>query len=82
MAVFIASGAVSQIRDRIDAISSALERKEFARALELIQPAPKELPGNVRLWAIQGAAYEGTGNDPSQSLTAAAQGLAAVEAMI
>jgi tetratricopeptide (TPR) repeat protein len=60
--VFLLSCAFAQTTDRVDAIASALDRKEFARALELLQPALQESPADPRLWAMQGAAYEGSGN--------------------
>jgi tetratricopeptide (TPR) repeat protein len=61
-AVFLLSWAFGQTTDRIDAIASALDRKEFARALELLRPALQESPADPRLWAMQGAAYAGSGN--------------------
>lgn len=47
--------------DRIGPIASALRNQEFARALELVQPALEEFPANDTLWTMQGVAYEGRG---------------------
>jgi tetratricopeptide (TPR) repeat protein len=47
--------------DRIGPIASALQTQEFSRALDLLQSALKESPGNAQLWAMQGAAYSGEG---------------------
>jgi tetratricopeptide (TPR) repeat protein len=46
---------------QIEAITSALRANEFAKAAELTRAALKEFPGNVQLWAMQGAAYSGEG---------------------
>ena len=59
--------AFAQTAERIDAIASALRSKEFERALKLLQPALQESPGDARLLAMQGAAYEGSG-DKKQAL--------------
>jgi tetratricopeptide (TPR) repeat protein len=47
--------------DRIGAIASALRNQEFAKALELLQPALEEFPANDTLWTMQGVAYVGRG---------------------
>jgi tetratricopeptide (TPR) repeat protein len=47
--------------DRFDPIASALRNKEFAKALELVQPALRASP-EPQLWAMQGAAYAGEGH--------------------
>src|SRR5579862_3609856 len=47
----------------IGAITSALQAKEFARALELTRDALKKYPANAQLWAMQGAAYSGQGEN-------------------
>jgi len=48
---------------QINAITSALRANEFSRALELSRAALKDLPRNVQLWAMQGAAYAGQGQN-------------------
>src|SRR5580693_3388347 len=45
--------------DQISLITSALQKEDFARALELLRPALERSPGNAQLWAMQGAAYAG-----------------------
>jgi len=59
---FLLSGALAQTADRIQAIASALDNREFSKALELLQPALRESPSDPRLWGMRGAAYEGSGN--------------------
>jgi tetratricopeptide (TPR) repeat protein len=61
-AVLIGAGGLAQTPDRIGAIRSALEKSDFAKALELVGPALEYSPGNAQLWAMQGAAYAGTGD--------------------
>lgn len=48
--------------DRVDAIASALQSRDFAAALELLHPALQQFPGDAELWAMQGTAYAGKGN--------------------
>src|SRR5260370_35485953 len=43
--------------DRIGPIAGALRNEDSAKALELLQPALKEFPGNDTLWTMQGVAY-------------------------
>ena len=50
--------------DQISLIASALQRQDFANALELLRPALRGSPGNPQLWAMQGAAYAGEGRKP------------------
>jgi tetratricopeptide (TPR) repeat protein len=54
--------AFSQDAAQIDAIASALNRRDFSTALELLRPAVQQSPGDARLWTMRGAAYEGEGN--------------------
>src|SRR5436305_15304233 len=42
-----------------DAIASALRNNEFEKALELLQPALAQSPGDAQLWTMQGVAYSG-----------------------
>jgi tetratricopeptide (TPR) repeat protein len=53
--------------DHIAPIASALQNKNFQRALELIRPALQRSSKDAQLWAMQGAAYAGTG-DAKQAL--------------
>jgi tetratricopeptide (TPR) repeat protein len=48
---------------QIKAITSALQAGEFSRAVELTHTALKEYPGIAQLWAMQGAAYAGQGQN-------------------
>jgi cytochrome c-type biogenesis protein CcmH/NrfG len=60
--VLFLSCAHAQIAgDRIGPIASALRSQEFNKALDLLQTALKESPGNAQLWTMQGAAYSGEG---------------------
>jgi tetratricopeptide (TPR) repeat protein len=47
------------LKVRIDAVNSALQSKDFDKALELLQPALKASPENAQLWSMQGTAYAG-----------------------
>jgi len=60
---FLLSWTLAQTAgERLAPIASALQNKEFAKALELLHPALQEFPGNAQLWAMQGAAYVGEGH--------------------
>src|SRR5882724_778941 len=48
---------------QIEAITSALRQNELDRTVELTRDALKEFPGNAQLWAMQGAAYSGQGQN-------------------
>src|SRR5579863_4615663 len=57
-------GAFGQDQEaQIQAISSALQAGEFSRAVELTRGALKDFPNNAQLWAMQGAAYAGQGQN-------------------
>jgi tetratricopeptide (TPR) repeat protein len=57
-------GAFGQGQEaQIQAITSALQAGEFSRAVELTRGAQKLFPGNAQLWAMQGAAYAGQGQN-------------------
>ncbi|MGA2020432.1 MAG: tetratricopeptide repeat protein [Candidatus Sulfotelmatobacter sp.] len=45
----------------LDQIAASLRNKEFQKALDLLHPALQASPSNPELWAMQGAAYTGTG---------------------
>jgi tetratricopeptide (TPR) repeat protein len=48
--------------DRFAPIDSALQNKEFPKALELLSPALQASPGDAQLWTMQGVAYSGEGH--------------------
>jgi tetratricopeptide (TPR) repeat protein len=60
-AILLLSFACAQTTEQADAIASALRNNEFSTALELLQPALRQSPGDARLWAMQGTAYVGSG---------------------
>ena len=45
--------------DRMRAASEALRSSKFAEALQILQPAVQQSPGNKQLWMLQGLAYLG-----------------------
>jgi len=55
------SATTQTAADRFAPIASALQNKEFARALELLGPALQAAPGSAQLWIMQGVAYSGQG---------------------
>jgi tetratricopeptide (TPR) repeat protein len=46
----------------IGPIATALQKKEFEKALDLVRPALRLSPGNPQLWAMEGTAYSGEGH--------------------
>ena len=48
---------------QIGTVTSALQAKDFARAVELTRDALRKYPANAQLWAMQGAAYSGQGQN-------------------
>jgi tetratricopeptide (TPR) repeat protein len=48
---------------QVEAIAAALRANDFARAVELTRDGLKQSPGNAELWAMQGAAYAGEGQN-------------------
>ncbi len=57
------SAASAQLQERqVKPIATALQNREFQKALELLRPALQASPGNAQLWAMQGAAYAGEGH--------------------
>ncbi|HKF03703.1 MAG TPA: tetratricopeptide repeat protein [Candidatus Sulfotelmatobacter sp.] len=54
-------------KGRVDEIATALQSKNFDRALELLHTSLQEMPSNGELWAMQGAAYAGQG-DPKRAV--------------
>ncbi len=58
-----ASGQTSN--EPLTSITSALQGRDFQRALELLRPALEKSPRNPQLWVLQGLAYSGVGNSKS-----------------
>jgi tetratricopeptide (TPR) repeat protein len=58
LSVAVAQGSSPDTRK----IAAALQTREFTKALELLRPALQQMPGDARLWAMQGTAYAGSGN--------------------
>jgi len=59
-AVLLTGFAFTQnVGGRGSQIASALQSKEFDKALNLLRPALQASPGNAQLWAMQGVAYAG-----------------------
>lgn len=54
--------AVAPQNEAFEPIASALQNREFQKALELLRPALQAAPGNAQLWAMQGAAHGGDGH--------------------
>jgi tetratricopeptide (TPR) repeat protein len=48
---------------QVDAINAAIHNREFETALELLRPALRTAPRSEQLWAMQGKAYAGQGNN-------------------
>jgi tetratricopeptide (TPR) repeat protein len=63
IASLLICNAMAQAPDRFDAIRVALNERLFPKALELLQPALKASPRDAQLWAMQGTAYAGMGNN-------------------
>ena len=51
-------------RERTDAIVSAMQNREFARALHLLAAALQDYPADAQLWTMQGKVYEEQGRNP------------------
>jgi tetratricopeptide (TPR) repeat protein len=49
-------------QDRIDSIAAALREQQYETALNLVQGALRDHPGNAELWTMEGVAYNGVGN--------------------
>ncbi len=62
------TSGTSATDNRLAPIASALQAKEFPKALELLHPALQASPGNAQLWTMQGVAYSGEGH-PKEALT-------------
>lgn len=60
--LFLSYGFGQTAEDRIGPIASALQSKQFEKALELLRPALQRSPGNAQLWSMQGVAHAGEGH--------------------
>jgi len=63
IASLLVSHVLAQAPDRFDAISAALSNRSYSTALELLRPALKASPADPQLWAMQGTAYAGMGDN-------------------
>ena len=54
-------GFAQTTANQIGPITAALQRQDFATALDLLRPALQRSPQNAQLWAMQGTAYAGEG---------------------
>lgn len=60
------SGILGQTpSEPVRSITSALQHREFDRALQSVQNALQGSPNNPQLWMLQGLAYSGSGNSKS-----------------
>jgi tetratricopeptide (TPR) repeat protein len=55
--------AFAQNAQNLSLIASALQNKNFQKALDLLHPALQASPQNAQLWAMQGVAYVGEGKN-------------------
>jgi tetratricopeptide (TPR) repeat protein len=60
--VLVAPVVAQTPNERIGSITSALQNKEFEKALQLLRPALQEFPKNPQLWMLQGLAFSGKGD--------------------
>jgi tetratricopeptide (TPR) repeat protein len=60
--IFLSRAVCFAQTDQTDAIAQALQSRDFAQALALLQPALRRFPANAELWAMQGTAYAGQGH--------------------
>jgi len=49
-------------QDSVAAVTQALRAGKFAEALQLLEPALRQSPGNPQLWTLQGLAYSSEGH--------------------
>jgi tetratricopeptide (TPR) repeat protein len=64
--LFLQSGILGQTpNERVQSITSALQDREFGKALQSVQSALQGSPNNPQLWMLQGLAYSGTGDSKS-----------------
>ena len=63
----LSAASAQSAEDGHGPIASALQNREFQKALELLRPALQASPNNAQLWAMQGVAYVGEGH-PKEAL--------------
>ena len=63
--ILLQSGVCGQTANDRAAITSALRGRDFDKALQLLQPALQGSPNNPQLWALQGLAFSGKGDQKS-----------------
>jgi len=64
--LFLQSGIFGQTpNERVQSITSALQDREFGKAMQSVQSALQGSPNNPQLWMLQGLAYSGTGDSKS-----------------
>jgi tetratricopeptide (TPR) repeat protein len=64
--LLLQSGIFGQTPDeRVQSITSALQNREFDKALQSAQSALQGSPNNPQLWMLEGLAYSGTGDSKS-----------------
>jgi tetratricopeptide (TPR) repeat protein len=61
--LLLASTGAQNSETQIDSIISALDHKQFDKALELLHTAVQHFPSDPQLWAMQGVAYAGEGRN-------------------
>lgn len=59
------SGMFGQTANDRASITSALRSRDFDKALQLLRPALQASPNNPQLWALQGLAFSGKGDQKS-----------------
>ena len=66
--VLLVLGAVQVVAqsntDQKTAVTSALQARDYAKALELLGPALQQHPSSAQLWTLQALAYSGKGQKP------------------
>jgi tetratricopeptide (TPR) repeat protein len=64
--LFLQSGILAQTPNQsVQSITSALQDREFGKALQSVQSALQSSPNNPQLWMLQGLAYSGTRDSKS-----------------
>jgi tetratricopeptide (TPR) repeat protein len=62
LTIFCCLGCAQTSTAGIREITSSLRARQFDRALELLQPELEQSPRSAQLWALQGIAYSGKGD--------------------
>ena len=64
--LFLQSGILGQTPNQsVQSITTALQDRQFGKALQSVQSALQSSPNNPQLWMLQGLAYSGTGDSKS-----------------